>query len=74
MNKRTLYVLMFSTILICSVAEAQDVAVIVNDGVKATSASADDIRAVFTGDKSALGDGSKVTPVTLKGEQRTKRS
>jgi ABC-type phosphate transport system substrate-binding protein len=41
--------------------------VIVNSGVKATSASTDDIRGVFTGDKSSLGDGSKVTPVTLKG-------
>jgi ABC-type phosphate transport system substrate-binding protein len=51
----------------CAAARAQDVVVIVNNGVKATSASKDDIASVFTGDKSSLGDGSKVTPVTLKG-------
>jgi ABC-type phosphate transport system substrate-binding protein len=67
MNKRCLSILFVCAVLGCAVARAQDVVVIVNDGVKATSASADDVRGVFTGDKSSLGDGSKVTPVTLKG-------
>jgi ABC-type phosphate transport system substrate-binding protein len=67
MNKRCLSILLFGVVISCAVAKAQDAMVIVNNGVKATSASVDDIRGVFTGDKSTLGDGSKVTPVTLKG-------
>jgi ABC-type phosphate transport system substrate-binding protein len=67
MNKRSLSILFFGIAISCAAAKAQDVVVIVNEGVKATSASADDIRGVFTGDKSTLGDGSKVTPATLKG-------
>jgi ABC-type phosphate transport system substrate-binding protein len=66
MNKRSLSILFFGVVLSCSLAKAQDVVVIVNNGVKATGASKDDIAGVFTGDKSSLGDGSKVTPVTLK--------
>ncbi|MFZ1006473.1 MAG: hypothetical protein WAN65_06540 [Candidatus Sulfotelmatobacter sp.] len=67
MNKRCLSILLFGVVISGAVAKAQDAMVIVNNGVKATSASVDDIRGVFTGDKSTLGDGSKVTPVTLKG-------
>lgn len=67
MNKRCLSILFVGAVLGCAVAKAQDVVVIVNNGVKASSASVDDIRGVFTGDKSTLGDGSHVTPVTLKG-------
>ena len=48
-------------------AQAQDVVIIVNSAVKAPDASSDDVRGVFTGDKSSLGDGSHVIPVTLKG-------
>ncbi|MFZ0772208.1 MAG: hypothetical protein WCA49_24965 [Candidatus Sulfotelmatobacter sp.] len=67
MNKRGLSILFFGVVLSCSLARAQDVVVIVNNQVKATAASKDDIRAVFTGDKTSLSDGSHVTPVTLKG-------
>jgi len=66
MNKRYLSILFVGVVLSCAVAKAQDVVVIVNNGVKATGASSDDIRSVFSGDKSSLGDGSHVTPVTLK--------
>jgi hypothetical protein len=66
MNKRYLSILFFGIVLSCALAKAQDVVVIANDGVKATAASKDDIAGVFTGDKSTLSDGSKVTPVTLK--------
>ena len=66
MNKRYLFAVFFSLVLSCAAAPAEDVVVIVNNGVKATSASSDDIRSVFTGDKGSLSDGSKVTPVTLK--------
>jgi ABC-type phosphate transport system substrate-binding protein len=67
MKKRILSILLFGVVFSCALAMAQDVVVIVNNGVKATAASKDDIAGVFTGDKSSLGDGSKVTPVTLKG-------
>jgi len=66
MNKRCLYFLLCGAFLSCAIANAQDVVVIVNNGVKAAGASNDDIRGVFTGEKSSLGDGSHVTPVTLK--------
>lgn len=67
MNKRYLSILLFGVVLDGAMVMAQEVVVIVNNGVKATGASSDDIRGVFTGDKSSLGDGSHVTPVTLKG-------
>ena len=66
MNKRCLLMVLFGAVLSCAVALAQDVVVVVNNGVKAGAASTDDIRGVFTGEKSTLGDGSHVTPVTLK--------
>jgi ABC-type phosphate transport system substrate-binding protein len=64
MNK--LLPLFFTLFLSSAAANAQDVVVVVNSAVKATSATNDDIRGVFTGEKSSLGDGSHVTPVTLK--------
>jgi ABC-type phosphate transport system substrate-binding protein len=66
MQKRYLPILFAGAMLSCLAARAQEVAVIVNSSVKASSASADDIRAVFTGDKTTLGDGSHVAPVILK--------
>jgi hypothetical protein len=67
MNQRYLSMLFFGVVLSCALARAQDVVVIVNNGVKATAASKEEVASVFTGDKSSLGDGSHVTPVTLKG-------
>jgi len=71
MKKRRLSILIFGVVLSCAAVQtqshAQNVVVIVNSGVRATAASSDDIRGIFTGDKSSLGDGSPVTPVTLKG-------
>jgi ABC-type phosphate transport system substrate-binding protein len=67
MNKRCLSILFFGTVLSCSLAKAQAVAVIANSSVKASDVSTDELRDVFTGDKSSLHDGSKVNPVTLKG-------
>jgi len=71
MKKRRLSILIFGVALGCTALQApghaQNVVVIVNSGVRETAASRDDIRAIFTGDKSSLGDGSRVTPVTLKG-------
>jgi ABC-type phosphate transport system substrate-binding protein len=58
--------LFFGAVLGCTAAMAQNVVVIVNNGVKVAGASRDDICGVFTGEKSSLGDGSHVTPVMLK--------
>ncbi len=66
MKYRFASILLANVVLSCVIAAAQDVVVIVNNGVKATAASNDDVRGVFTGEKSSLGDGSHVTPVTLK--------
>jgi ABC-type phosphate transport system substrate-binding protein len=66
MNKPSWILLFFGVVLGCAVARAQDVVVIVNNGVKTTEASSYDIHSVFTGEKSSLGDGSHVNPVTLK--------
>ena len=50
----------------CGVCKAQDVVVIANKSVKAADVSSDDLKDVFSGDKSSLKDGSHVVPVTLK--------
>jgi ABC-type phosphate transport system substrate-binding protein len=50
----------------CVAVKAQEVTIVANSSVKATSVSADELRDVFTGDKTSLKDGSHVTPVTLK--------
>jgi ABC-type phosphate transport system substrate-binding protein len=67
MKHRYLHILFAYAVLGCVAARAQEVVVIANNGVKASSASSEDIRGVFTGEKSTLGDGSHVVPVTLKG-------
>jgi ABC-type phosphate transport system substrate-binding protein len=67
MKKSYLPILFLGLALAGSVAKAQDAVVVANSGVKATEVSSDDLRDVFTGAKSSLKDGSRVTPVTLKG-------
>jgi hypothetical protein len=67
MKKRRLSILILGVVLSCAAMHAQNVVVIVNSAVRATAASSDDIREIFAGEKSSLGDGSRVTPVTLKG-------
>jgi ABC-type phosphate transport system substrate-binding protein len=67
MKKSYLPILFLGLVLSGSIAKAQEAVVIVNSGVKTTEVSASDLRDIFTGAKSSLGDGSHVTPVTLKG-------
>jgi ABC-type phosphate transport system substrate-binding protein len=67
MKKSYLPILFLGLALAGSVAKAQEAVVVANSGVKATEVSSDDLRDVFTGAKSSLKDGSRVTPVTLKG-------
>jgi ABC-type phosphate transport system substrate-binding protein len=55
------------TVLVGASALAGDVKVIANSSVGASSVSADDLKSVFLQDKTALSDGSKVTPVLQKG-------
>lgn len=50
-----------------SLAHAADVKIIANSSVNASEISADDLKKVFLGTKSSLGDGSKVEPVMEKG-------
>jgi len=66
MKKTHLAFLISALVLCCTFAKAQDVVVVANSGVKAGEVSSDDVRDVFTGAKSSLKDGSRVTPVTLK--------
>ena len=67
MNKSYLPALFFCLVFGCAVARAQEAVVVANSAVKAADISSDDVRDVFTGTKSTLKDGSRVTPVTLKG-------
>jgi ABC-type phosphate transport system substrate-binding protein len=67
MKKQYLPILFLGLVLAGSAAKAQEAVVVANNGVKATEVSSDDLRDVFTGAKSSLKDGSRVTPVTLKG-------
>jgi ABC-type phosphate transport system substrate-binding protein len=67
MKKSYLPILFLGLVLAASAAKAQEAVVVANSGVKATEVSSDDLRDVFTGAKSSLKDGSRVTPVTLKG-------
>jgi ABC-type phosphate transport system substrate-binding protein len=67
MKKQYLPILFLGLVLAGSAARAQEAVVVANSGVKATEVSSDDLRDVFTGAKSSLKDGSRVTPVTLKG-------
>jgi ABC-type phosphate transport system substrate-binding protein len=60
-------VLFLGLVLGCGVAKAQEVVVVANNSVKASDVSSDEIKSVFSGEKSSLKDGSHVVPVTLKG-------
>jgi hypothetical protein len=69
MTKQRLSILFLGIVFVLgwgTAARAQMI-VIANNSVKAAEVSTDELRDVFTGDKSSLKDGSKVTPVTLKG-------
>lgn len=66
MKKSILFSLFFCLFLGCGITKAQDVVVVANKSVKASEVSGDEIRDVFSGDKSSFKDGSHVVPVTLK--------
>jgi ABC-type phosphate transport system substrate-binding protein len=66
MKKSALVGLLFCLFLGCGIAKGQEVIVIANKSVKASDVSAADLKDVFNGDKSSLGDGSHVVPATLK--------
>lgn len=60
--------ILFLGLALCGVTAARaQMIVIANSSVKTSEVSADELKDVFNGDKSSLKDGSKVTPVTLKG-------
>jgi hypothetical protein len=57
---------LLSVFLTACALQAEDLIVIAHPGVKASEISADDIKLVFLGSKTALSDGSPVTPVLAK--------
>ena len=67
MKKSILSFLFFCLFLGASFAKAQDMVIVANKSVKSSDVSSDELKDVFSGDKSSLKDGSHVTPVTLKG-------
>ena len=66
MIMRRLLFLLCGSVLYCGIAVAQNVVVIVNQNVKATTVTSYDIQAIFTGHATKLANGSRVDPVTLK--------
>src|SRR5947207_14511319 len=66
MKNRNRFILMLVVLMACGGLRAADIVVIANSSVKANEASADELREVFTGAKSALKDGSHVVPVMLR--------
>lgn len=67
MKKQILTFLFFCLFLGAGIARAQEVVVVANKSVKAADVGSDELKDVFSGDKSSLKDGSHVVPVTLKG-------
>jgi len=67
MKKSTLAAMFFCLVLGSAVARAQEAVIVTNNSVKASEVTSDELREVFTGNKTSLKDGSHVTPVTLKG-------
>jgi hypothetical protein len=67
MKKSFATFLFFCFLSSCGIAKAQEVVVAANSSVKASDISGDEIKGVFSGEKSSLKDGSHVVPVTLKG-------
>ena len=65
MKKSILAFLFFCLFLGCGIAKGQEVAVVANKSVKASDVSADELRDIFTGDKTSLKDGTHALPVTL---------
>ena len=66
--KRLLFAFLFvlGSLALTAMAQAQ-VLVIANPSVKSADVSKSDLRDVFSGNASSLSDGSRVTPVLLKG-------
>jgi ABC-type phosphate transport system substrate-binding protein len=66
--KKILSVFLLMAALLLTVCQAHAQAIIIaNPSVKASEVSAADLRDIFTGSANSLKDGSRVTPVLLKG-------
>jgi ABC-type phosphate transport system substrate-binding protein len=66
MKKLIIFALFAAAALVCCSRSQAQVIVIANPGVKAVEVSKDDLRDVFTGNATALKDGSRVVPILLK--------
>jgi ABC-type phosphate transport system substrate-binding protein len=67
MKKHVLALFVAVVTIVLTVPATAQVIVIANPSVKATAVSVDELRDIFTGMASSLKDGSRVTPVTLRG-------
>ena len=66
-NKIRVLILGLGVMLACTAARAQDVVIIANNGVFISEVTATELREIFTGARSRLGDGTRAVPVILKG-------
>jgi ABC-type phosphate transport system substrate-binding protein len=67
MNKTRWVILLFGLVGCWSAADAQDVVLVANKGVRISEIKNADLRAIFRGEKTRFADGSHALPVTLKG-------
>jgi|SRR5579863_2240445 len=66
MKRAILSLLFFWLFVACSVARAQDLVIVANKSVKTAEVNAEDLKDVFSGEKTSLKDGSHAVPTTLK--------
>lgn len=67
LSKTRACMLSLGLILAFAAARGQDVMVVANQGVSASSISSTELRDIFTGVRSRFGDGMRAVPVLLKG-------
>ena len=67
MSRVCWFIVLLGSLGCCSVAGAQDVLLVVNKNTQISEIKPADVCAIFKGEKSRFADGSRATPVLLKG-------
>ena len=67
MFNRVNSLVLIALLFVSAIAFAEDAVVIANKNISVSEISSSDLRDIFNGDKSTLGPGTHVAPVTLKG-------
>jgi ABC-type phosphate transport system substrate-binding protein len=67
MHKKAHLLVLIVLLLLGSAAYAEETVVVANNSVKNSEISANDLREVFSGEKTSLPGGVRVSPVTLRG-------